>query len=896
MKTFTVIKYLLLPLLSLLELSQVYYAYNNAIDVLWDFDVDDDSEGWGRDVNNIKSHVDISVSNGNLYGYIRGDTMSQYGSSPSLDSPSLYLSISDRQHLAMRMMYSGSATKGRLLVKSGSNYTTINNTLNDDSTWQENVSPVGINDSGSYNASYLLKNAFDSDIDTFYLSNRAHGVYIIIDIKKYRWVNTINITPIGDDNSPKKCLIQRSMTSGVGPFETVREFTMTRSITTTVLNNGTSTIAEIPQAITVDPSSSRYWRVVVLTNYGGPHVGIREISFTGYTDDISSLEFPLRSSVPDDKSINGDMAIGSIYHMYYLPVYSIVNGLTVRIRMEFLYNSTNNFFTRPNTKYYRESFALDYIGLVKAPEILFVKGCLEMYSNSRAFDDINYNVTSQIELVNGFLSIYYFIKNPTANYTYAMTYDCPLSGGIPITVGGYNFGPYANVFINGNTCPITSRVLSATIGGIDYINCILPAGNTSGFVYVRIENGELSGLYHTVAYLSYRVRPIAPLIAPKVSNIASHKVDLSWSPSGDEYNQLTITGYKLIWYQPNYPSRVNNCTVGNVTKTSIRGLYPNTTYVFAFAVMSEGAYPHSAANLPTDLYGRRNPLSDMFLSDFSPITNLKTTLEYDISFDIFNANHTLNNSYIYTDLTSDLGPTGSYGSEGSYGLILVGDTNIQNCNISSTCCDGYNASIGYLSCYTGYASVCAVLPERMLAYEYVIDGITRRDIPTNLQYSNGKPASKSIITISDLISNEGALLPSVACGPSLRLTSSVARLSGSTWYRRKMNVFEGFDTTFSFQISNPSLRCSQLEDVNTLCRSRGADGFAFVIQNTSPTALGLAGSGLGYEGIHNSLAIEIDTFYNYENVDFYENHIGVMTKVRLSYWSITMPLAWTISM
>ena len=63
-----------------------------------------------------------------------------------------------------------------------------------------------------------------------------------------------------------------------------------------------------------------------------------------------------------------------------------------------------------------------------------------------------------------------------------------------------------------------------------------------------------------------------------------------------------------------------------------------------------------------------------------------------------------------------------------------------------------------------------------------------------------------------------------------------------------------------------------------MVRSRGADGFAFVIQSQSETALGLPGKGLGYEGINNSLAVEFDTFFNYDNLDAYENHISVQTK------------------
>lgn len=42
-------------------------------------------------------------------------------------------------------------------------------------------------------------------------------------------------------------------------------------------------------------------------------------------------------------------------------------------------------------------------------------------------------------------------------------------------------------------------------------------------------------------------------------------------------------------------------------------------------------------------------------------------------------------------------------------------------------------------------------------------------------------------------------------------------------------------------------------------RSRGGSGFAFVLQAAGASAVGRAGSGLGYDGIPNSLAIEFDT-------------------------------------
>lgn len=42
--------------------------------------------------------------------------------------------------------------------------------------------------------------------------------------------------------------------------------------------------------------------------------------------------------------------------------------------------------------------------------------------------------------------------------------------------------------------------------------------------------------------------------------------------------------------------------------------------------------------------------------------------------------------------------------------------------------------------------------------------------------------------------------------------------------------------------------------------SRGGDGFAFVIQNQAPTALGHGGMELGYGGIQNSIAVEFDSW------------------------------------
>ncbi len=82
---------------------------------------------------------------------------------------------------------------------------------------------------------------------------------------------------------------------------------------------------------------------------------------------------------------------------------------------------------------------------------------------------------------------------------------------------------------------------------------------------------------------------------------------------------------------------------------------------------------------------------------------------------------------------------------------------------------------------------------------------------------------------------------------ALRLTTDSDQ-AGAFWHQVPQRVDSGFVTTFNFQIEpGPG---------NVV---RG-DGFAFVIQPNSDAELGAGGSGIGYDGISSSLAIEIDTF------------------------------------
>lgn len=101
----------------------------------------------------------------------------------------------------------------------------------------------------------------------------------------------------------------------------------------------------------------------------------------------------------------------------------------------------------------------------------------------------------------------------------------------------------------------------------------------------------------------------------------------------------------------------------------------------------------------------------------------------------------------------------------------------------------------------------------------------------------------------------------------LRLTPSSQQARGAAWRTlTKANLLVGFDTTFSFRLDGV------------------ANGFAFVVQDQGPTALGAAGSAIGYagdagtQGIARSIAIEFDTFSVGSPDEFGADHISIQTQ------------------
>ncbi len=122
-------------------------------------------------------------------------------------------------------------------------------------------------------------------------------------------------------------------------------------------------------------------------------------------------------------------------------------------------------------------------------------------------------------------------------------------------------------------------------------------------------------------------------------------------------------------------------------------------------------------------------------------------------------------------------------------------------------------------------------------------------------------------------------------GSFIRMTQSNNQHIGAFWYRYPVPVKNGFITSFRFRL---------LEGNNFNSNEKslpGGDGFAFVMAPKKSKSIGLAGGGIGYSLIPNSLAVEFDMFSNDKDQieNFYDpngNHIAVQSNGKLPNFSI----------
>ncbi|KAF0694166.1 Aste57867_14926 [Aphanomyces stellatus] len=549
-------------------------------------------------------------------------------------------------------------------------------------------------------------------------------------------------------------------------------------------------------------------------------------------------------------------------HVYYVPLYTSYQGEVSRIR----------FFPCRTKARGGQTFHIDWIVLAKAPTITKVRGCIDRYFQS---SDLRTPVAA-VSLVTTLTNSIHPVFNTffqTMNLPYATTYNC--MAGDTVRIQGRNFGDSALARINGVPCSnqplISTPLIAADRSNEEVISCVVPPG-PPGPVVVTIQNEQYRGLQFDGPLLAYAV-PANVVAPPTLSNVMSHAVDVTWALPPDLWTSLTVTGYALQVTATASTTTATTIT-GNVTTTTLTGLAPNTVYSITVTALVESQ--NTTAWQTVDMYGQRAALPSAIFGRASPPL-VFTTLGTDVIFAGFSAKSTLNQSATVVGTT--LGPTGDVGGQGALGLVLVGHAHIENCNATSSCCDlDASGTTCILSCRA----------------------TTTRNAPS-------APSIASLTVVSPASAN--AAPRPVACGPSLRLTGSAPYLTGAAWYPRPLNVREGFDTTFQFRLSNPSVHCNSMDDVYTHCRygrvslsqasaglrgvflddvttmtasharARGGDGLAFVVQNqAAQPAMGRGGQELGYGGISNALSVEFDTTYNPDAHDVYENHISVHTR------------------
>ena len=111
----------------------------------------------------------------------------------------------------------------------------------------------------------------------------------------------------------------------------------------------------------------------------------------------------------------------------------------------------------------------------------------------------------------------------------------------------------------------------------------------------------------------------------------------------------------------------------------------------------------------------------------------------------------------------------------------------------------------------------------------------------------------------------------------LRLTPARPRMVGAAWLVAKQQVSTGFETTFDFRLTHQG--------------GGGADGFAFVLQNSGPHAIAGRGSAGGFAmgdghgdphspAIPSSIAIFFDTYQNQDSGDPSGNYVAICSTGR----------------
>ncbi|ETV87866.1 hypothetical protein H257_01295 [Aphanomyces astaci] len=187
------------------------------------------------------------------------------------------------------------------------------------------------------------------------------------------------------------------------------------------------------------------------------------------------------------------------------------------------------------------------------------------------------------------------------------------------------------------------------------------------------------------------------------------------------------------------------------------------------------------------------------------------------------------------------------------GLTLNGNSATSNCIFKPMNAYGVN-----------YADGDVLEAQLDVIQSHSLDRVTLDTTETSTPASTGRIASTTA-----MFGHRDTYQPSSQreCPVRLRLTASQPHQASSVWYNDPLNVLDGFETRFTFQISDHAKRCYDVKTPNfglsayQSCVVHGGDGFAFVVHGDPNATVALGGSGqaLGWSDIAPALAVVFHT-------------------------------------
>ncbi|KAE9106725.1 hypothetical protein PF005_g12908 [Phytophthora fragariae] len=452
--------------------------------------------------------------------------------------------------------------------------------------------------------------------------------------------------------------------------------------------------------------------------------------------------------------------------LYFIPIWKHVTGVIRRVR--FHPCVSRNTFSG-------QSFLLDWVAFTKAPVVTKVRGCIDKYfddndipGSGRNDDTVAHlNCTETERWTNGFHHSSKAVCSPM-KLPRASTYNCVREGGELISISGKHFGTAdAVVTIDGVECLDVVHIVPE-----EELQCRLPPAapkwlaNPTYPSIVRVYNGRLLELYDKVPLLTYAA-PVGAPPTPIISNVAAHALDVNWKAPADVWTSMTVTGYRVAWKQCTDAtfSPEPAIVVGNVTSTTLIELKSSTSYQVKVTPLTENQWRWSIEWKDIDLYGRRPVLPNVVFGNDSPVSSCAKTLAQDFVFPQFSARLLTNLSALPNAIalrtTPTLGPTGEVGDQGHFGLIVNGDTHVENCNASVSCCDGFDvtAPIGSSAAVAGCSGT---FPSEAGAAWYPRQMNVREGFSTNFSFRAANPSTELALGSGGMALGYGGLQNALA--------------------------------------------------------------------------------------------------------------------------------------